>query len=96
MRKGKEEEALYNSYFSALGGGDQTSWSRRSWKESRPRQESLRVSSEPSWAARRKSFLSPVSEPRDKASCSSDTLTALGLSCEEGEELRYDILHDHI
>lgn len=59
---------------------DQTSWSSRSWKVSRPQQAFLRASSEPSWAARRNSFRSSVTEPRDKASCSSATLTALCLS----------------
>lgn len=75
------------SYSSAMRGGegDQTSWSKRSWKVSRPRQEFLRAPSEPSWAAKRNSLLSSVTEPRDKASCSSDTLTALGLSCEQCE-----------
>ncbi|TNN64651.1 hypothetical protein EYF80_025160 [Liparis tanakae] len=62
-----------------------TSWSSRSWTVSRPRQEFFWVSSEPSWAAKRNSFLSSVTASRDKASCSSATLTASGLSCDEGE-----------
>lgn len=65
---------------------DQMSWSRRSWKVSRPRSEFFRASSGSSCAAKRNSFLSSFTEPRDRASCSSDTLTALTLSCQQGEE----------
>lgn len=95
--EGKEEEhcfratplfsSLHLLLFSYAGGGwNQTSWSRRSWKVSRPWWEFLGAPSEPTWAAKRKSFLSSVREPRDKASRSSDTLTAVDLSCNEARK----------
>lgn len=74
---------------------DQTSWSSRSWTASRHLQDFLRAPSESSWAAKRNSFLSSVTEPRDKASWSSDTLTAFGLSCEEeGKKVEF-LLQSH-
>lgn len=74
---------------------DQTSWSSRSWTASRHLQDFLRAPSESSWAAKRNSFLSSVTEPRDKASWSSDTLTAFGLSCEEEGKKVEVLLQSH-
>lgn len=80
--------------FCSVGGIlDQTSWSSRSWTASRHLQDFLRAPSESSWAAKRNSFLSSVTEPRDKASWSSDTLTAFGLSCEEEGKKVQVLLH---
>lgn len=80
--------------FCSVGGIlDQTSWSSRSWTASRHLQDFLRAPSESSWAAKRNSFLSSVTEPRDKASWSSDTLTAFGLSCEEEGKKVEVLLH---
>lgn len=65
--------------------GGQTSCRRSSWTVSRPWQDLLLAPSASSWAAKRNSFLSSATASRDKASWSSDTLTAPGLSCEDSE-----------